>query len=170
MKKILVMIIITIYTSFAWAGENIYRRSATITSLSPGQATSSLIEMNMNVEAGIFLSLACTTDDTNVGSGFDIYIYDNDLDGTNTERQWYADADRDSNTVLAFSKSISATTWRDDTTLPSFSCEDTTNTKSLYIGAYMDAGANTGTINCEFRYIGRRLKNLGAVDTEWLAD
>lgn len=161
MKKLVMVAMILLCASIGWAADKIHRRSVTITTLGTNTPISSLVRMDMNTKAGIFLSLAC---DGNESDDFDLYIYDYDLDGSGTQGEWHAHADRDSEVVLAFSKSSSVVSWRDDTTLPSFSCEDATQKTSLYIGVYNDDDSATATIECEFRFISRKYDDMGSIN------
>lgn len=163
MKRFVLIMMIMLCASIGWAGDTIYERSATITSLGTDAASSSLLEIDMSGEAGIILSIAC---DGGNSDDFDIYIYDNDMDGTSTQGNWYTDSSRDNETILIFDYASAITSWRDDDPI-SFSCDDSTNPRSLYLGVYNDDPSLTATINCKTRYKLNKNKELGAVTTEW---
>jgi len=164
MKKLMFFVLAMLYTATSWGqtGEvytKIYERSATITSLGTSAPSSSLLRIPMESQAGIFLSIAC---DNELSGDFDMYLFDEDLDDDSTTGAWYTATNISMETKLAFSEDGSTTGWRDDSGI-SFSCDDTTYTKSLYMGVYNASESATDTFNCKFRYRKYPSEDLGNV-------
>ena len=148
------------WTSAGWAEDTIYERAITITQVAYDDACTNLVELPMNAAAGIILSLACDSDQSD---DYNIYLYDENYElDTSTSGWWYDQSGtcRTNETLLVYSRDVSTTSFRDDDPF-SFSCDDETNTTSLYLGIYNDDASLTATFNCKLRYNPRKNKDLG---------
>ena len=168
MKRILLFLLLMLIPLNVYGQANvsiientIYETDVYITAITTTDtANDELLRIPMYGAAGIILSIAC---DGDTSDDFDIYLYDYDMDGSSTNQTWHSASNRDDETILIYSYSSSITSWRDDDPIP-FTCDDTTYTKSLYIGAYNDDNtASTPDIDCKIKYVIRGNHDYGAV-------
>ena len=158
MKKIvlsvlLAMLLLPVNVGGQILRDTLYKVSFSFDMVATSAGVDALLPVDMHCEAGLILSLAV---DGEASNDWELYIYDYDMDGASTNQTWYSDADRDDESILVYSNDGSTFGWRDDSVFP-FYCADTTETTSLYIGAYNSDAATTMTVSGDMRY--KCLKN-----------
>lgn len=149
MKKFLVLIVALVILPFYASGaDRLNEVSFSHTLVDVSRGCESVVPLDMKCEAGIILSLSVDGTDSD---NFTTYIYDNDIDGTDTNQTWFSDSDRDDKTNLIYSYPSSDTGWKDTDPIP-FSCDDATETTSLYVAGYNHDASTSMTLNGKMIY------------------
>ena len=164
MKKVLLVIIMVllVFPVIANAKDTLYQKSITITEMIPDTPNSNLLEIPMGGKAGYITSIACSS---GLSADYDVFLYDNDWDGDTVDGSWYLDvSNRTSANIIVWSGSASTSELRDDITVPSFTCQDSTLKSSLFLGVYNDQPTVSNvSVSCDIEFVLRRYGKLPAV-------